>query len=215
MSDPCDNDLVKRVNSPAGELVVSVYSRQCPSRLYTYLAIEEPASFLSRRGEVVCHLVSWGGKHPVSVEWKDAGNILVSTSDELSDLDLGDAPKEACGKIAIEYSIPGYPRPADPEPTLESVPDMTRLVLEDLGPCIDAFARKGDPSRDIVADIERYAKKGPQSLAVGTIIRFSDAAKCDMSDITRSRLTRLAELYKQKPPGSNPPDTLIFRPTRP
>jgi hypothetical protein len=203
IADPCHNGLLNRSPSPDGSLVASVYSRECPSKLYTYIAIEKRPRFFEKRGEPVCHLVNWGGKHPVEVVWKDRANIFVGTSDELSDLDLGGVPKEVCASIHIDYAIPGYPRqPLSDEPVLGSVPDMIRLVLQDIGPCIDAFARKGDPNLDIIADIERYAKVGPTSMAVGLMIRFSSAADCKMTDATRKRMVKLSELYRQMPLGS-------------
>jgi len=201
MGDPCDNDLVKRVPSPDGSHVVSIYNRQCSSALFTSVALEKPPGFLGRRGEVVCYLVEWGGKHPTEVEWTDSQNIFISTPDELTDLELNYPSKDFCSNIRIRYSIPGYPRPEPPLPKNESVPDRIRFVLSELRPCLDKFPGSMDPSKSIVHDIEKTLETGPESLAVDLIIRFSDYGKCEMTDETFEHLVHLAKVFNRKPPN--------------
>ena len=211
MGDPCDNELIEQVTSPDGSHVVSIYDRKCSTKLYTYAALEKPRNFGERRGEVVCHLLTWGGKHPTEVEWTDSQNIFISTTDALTDLELAGEQTEICGKnIRITYSIPGYPRP---EPTVqnESPPDRIRLVLSKLGPCLEKFPGNLDSSKSIVHDIENYLKKGPHSMAVNLIVQFSDYGKCEMSGETREELVRLSKLYNVRPPAPEPDTLTIVR----
>ena len=87
-SDPCNNKLLKHIPSPDGNLVLSTYHRECPSKVYTTAALEKPGGFFQSKGEVVCYLMSWGDRHPVEAEWKDANNIFISTADRLQKFDF-------------------------------------------------------------------------------------------------------------------------------
>src|SRR5687768_9941759 len=79
MSDPCDDKLLTRVPSPDGKLILATYHRECPSKIYTTAFVEKPGGFLRPKGEVICNLMSWGGRHPVETVWKDKNNIYIST----------------------------------------------------------------------------------------------------------------------------------------
>lgn len=196
IGDPCDNKLVERIPSPDGSLVVSVYSRQCPSKLYTYVAVERPPKFMRSAGENYCHLVHWGGKHPVRAIWNSTRDLSISTP-ELSDLDMGGTPKDRCGDITVSYTIPGYPRPSAPRASDRPPPENIRLILDEAAPCINNFARKGDNSRDIVDRIRQMSDSGvgQQKLRLTLLIRFKKAAGCELSEEAESELKRLARMF--------------------
>ena len=204
MDDPCDNELIERIPSPDGSLVVSVYSRHCASRLYTYVAVETPPKFMRKQGEDYCHLVHWRGRHPVRATWNGNKNLAISTH-ELSDLDLGGAPKELCGDITVAYTIPGYPRPGITQAD-RSVPEGIRFVLDQAARCIDEFAKKGDNSRGVVNQIRELSEHGidQQKFAVTLLIRFTKAAGCELSDEAESELKRLAGTFGLEPELNRP-----------
>jgi hypothetical protein len=166
----------------------------------TYVAIEKPSGMFGRRGEVVCYLTTLGGKRSVDVEWKDQLNILVSTQDQLGPFDLYESPKESCGNIQIAYSIPGHPAPEEISISSESVPEMIRLAVDELAPCLDEYSQRGGELKRVSDDIRGMQRQGLDSLAIRTMINYSNLAGCEMSKATRARLIHLSGVYKLNPP---------------
>jgi hypothetical protein len=97
LRDPCDDKLLNRVPSPNGKLVLSTYHRECSYAVLTTAAVEQPPGFWGSRGEVVCYLVSWSGRHSIDAAWQSADSIFISTIDRLESLSLETQKNRARG----------------------------------------------------------------------------------------------------------------------
>jgi hypothetical protein len=192
MMDPCSDKLLKRIPSPDGTWVLSLYHRECPSLVLTDADIEKPPGFLQRRGEVICYVMSWNGRHPVEAEWKDAHNIFISTSDRLEKFDFHD-PKETCVGIKISYGV----QFRNEQQTTDSpeVIGKIKKVLSDLGPCITHYYSSNDP----VGYIDRAINNGEHRSAVELILDYAYSASCPIAPETYATLKELSETFDLKP----------------
>jgi len=196
MMDPCSNKLLKRIPSPNGSLVLSLYDRQCPSTVLTTAAIEKPAGFLQRNGEVVCYVMSWSGRHPVTAEWKDGNNISIGTTDRLERFDFYGS-KESCNGIKISYSVQfrnEQQTTDDPE-----VVAKIRRALADIGPCITAYYQAGYPTNDPVGYVNKLIDNGEHRSAVENMLGYASDAKCPISADTYESFKELSDTFDLKP----------------
>ena len=196
MSDPCKNNLLKRLPSPDGTLVLSIYDRQCRSADITMASIEKPPGFLGSRGEVVCYVMSWGGKHPVEAEWKDGNNISIGTPDRLERIDFSD-PKESCNGIKISYHVQfrnEEQSTEDPE-----VIAKLRKALSDVAQCINKFYQAAYAGNDPAGEVSKLIDKGEHRSALENLLGYTQDASCPISPETYQSLKELSETFDLKP----------------
>lgn len=196
MSDPCDDKLLKRVPSPDGSLILATYHRECRSKVYTMATLEKPAGFSRSRGEVVCHLMLWGDRHPVEAVWKAGDAILIGTTDRLEKIDFPE-PKESCAGVNVSYSVQfrnERQQTDDPE-----VISKIRKVLSEVGPCVDDFYRAANPSNGPAGDMGELVNRGEHRSAVELILAYTSDAACPISPATYDSLKELSETFDLKP----------------
>lgn len=196
MTDPCEDWLLKRVPSPGGNLVLATYHRECPSKVYTTAAVEKPAGFLRSRGEVVCHLMAWGDRHPVEAVWEDGNTVSISTTDRLEKSDFRD-PQVSCAGIKVNYGVrfrEERQEADDPE-----VVNRIRGVLSEVGPCINAYYKAGHPHNDPAGDMNKLIDKGEHRSTVELLLGYTSDAACPLSPATYESLRELSENFDLKP----------------
>ena len=195
-SDPCNNKLLKHIPSPDGNLVLSTYHRECPSKVYTTAALEKPGGFFQSKGEVVCYLMSWGDRHPVEAEWKDANNIFISTADRLQKFDF-EGSEESCGSIIINYSVQF--RNEQQETDNPEVISKMKKALSDVEPCITNYYKSANPDNDTIGYINKLINNGEHRSAVENIVGYTYSAGCPISPATYDIFKELSETFDLKP----------------
>jgi len=194
--DPCGNKLLKRLPSPDGKLVLSTYHRECPSTILTTAAVEQPPGFWGSRGEVVCYLMSWSGRHPIDAAWTTDDSILISTTDRLERFDFGDS-KKSCAGIKVDYRVEfrnEQQQTNDPE-----VISKMRRVLSEVGACIDRYYKAGYPTNDPVGEVNKLIERGEHRSAAELLFGYTADAKCPLSPATYNLFRELSQTFDLKP----------------
>jgi hypothetical protein len=196
MSDPCDDKLVTQVTSPDGNLIIAIYHRECPSKIYTYANVEKPAGFLRSRGERECRIMYWGGQHPVEAVWKDKDNILISTADRLEKLDFQDS-NDACGFIKIAYDVQF--RNEQQKTNNPEIISKIKKALSDIEPCITSYYKAANSYNDPAGDVNKLINNGEHRSAVENILSYAYSAGCPISPATYDNFKELSVTFDLKP----------------
>ncbi len=196
MSDPCKNKLLKRIPSPDGTQVLSIYDRQCPQTVITMVTLERPPAFLEKSGENLCYVTQWSGSHPVAATWKDANKILISTTDRLQKSDFYES-KETCNGIKIEYTIQfrnETQKTDDPE-----VIAKIRKALADIEPCITKYYQAAYAKNDPAGEVRKMIDSEQHRSAVENIMGYAYSASCPITPETYQTFKELSETFDLKP----------------
>jgi len=196
-SDPCDDKLLQRIPSPDGSLVLSIYERKCRSMIYTTAALEKPAGFLAKRGEVVCYVMAWsGGRYAVNAGWKDGNNISIGTPDRLEKMDFYDS-KESCAGIKISYHV----QFRNEEQTTEDPEAIAKLskALSEVAPCINKFYQAAYAGNDPAGEVSKLIEKGEHRSALENLLGYTHDASCAITPETYQSLKELSETFDLKP----------------
>jgi hypothetical protein len=196
MSDPCENKPLQRFRSPDGTLTLATYHRECASKTYTSAAIEKNPGFLQTRGEVVCHVMSWGDRVSIEAEWKNETEVFISTADRLEKFDFGES-KESCGVIKIKYRVEF--RNEEQKATDSKVISKLEKALAYVSPCIHKVYKSANPNNDVVADLNKMIRNGEHRSAVENILGYAHDANCPISPETYSLFKELSDIFDLKP----------------
>jgi hypothetical protein len=196
MSDPCSNKPLQRTASPDAALVLATYHRECATMVYTVTALEKPSPRWRARGDVLCYVASWRGRHPVEAVWTSANVIAVSTTDRLERADVNDS-SATCPGITVRYGVQfrNERQQADDPETVGKI----RRALAELGPCIDAYYRPNNPGDGPVASIRQLIDRGEYRSAVELLLSYAGDAACRPSQDTYAALVSLSETFDLKP----------------
>ena len=195
-SDPCVNKLLSQTPSPDGKLILATYHRECRWAVLTVANLEKPRTPSGSRGEVVCYLTSWGGRHPIEAVWKNRNRITISTTDRLERLEFQES-KESCGNIKISYSVQFRNERQDTsDPTIIS---KIRSVLAETEPCITSYYKSAYSANDPVKYVNGLIDKGEHRSAVELILGYTYSASCSISSATYDSLKELSDSFDLKP----------------
>ena len=194
LSDPCVNKLLSQTPSPDGKLILATYHRECRWTVLTAVSVEKPRTPSGSRGEVVCYLASWGGRHPIEAVWKNRRRIAISTTDRLERVDFGDS-KNSCGNIKIRYSVQFRNERQDTSDP--AVISKIRSVLAEIEPCItNYYANSADGP---VKYMNGLIDKGEHRSTVELILGYTYSASCPISPATYNSLKELSDTFDLKP----------------
>ena len=196
MSDPCRNKLLKRLPSPDGTLVLSIYDRQCPSTVITMATLEKPPGFLEKSGEVICYVMQWSGAHPVEAAWNDAKNISISTTDRLEKFDFYEK-KETCNGIKINYEVQfrNETQTTDDPAVIAKI----RKALADIEPCITKYYQAAYAKNDPAGEVRKMIDREEHRSAVENILGYAYSASCPITPETYQTFKELSETFDLKP----------------
>ena len=194
--DPCDDKLVSRVPSPDAGLVISVYHRECPSKIYTMAYVEKPPAGPRAQGARECRIMYWGGRHPVNAAWKDTNNIIVSTTDRMERLDFQDSA-QSCGFIKIGYDVKfRNERQKTDDPVVIA---KMKAALSGVRKCVNDYYKAANPNSDAVEYVDGLISKGEHRSALEVILGYASDAGCSVSPETYNLFKDLSETFDLKP----------------
>ena len=148
------------------------------------------------RGENVCYIANWGGKHPVEVGWKDEKNILISTTDRLERIDSIDT-KEVCNGINVNYNVQ-FRNEQQKSNDQQTVAKIKKILAEN-GKCIDDFYKSFSKNNDSVEYTSKLIDRGEHRSAVELILDYTRDASCPISPETYNTLKELSDTFDLKP----------------
>lgn len=191
----CEDELLTKLPSKDGSLVLVTYHRHCSSAEYTDVRLEKPAGYFQTKGEVTCYISSWRGQHPIEAIWESENSILLRTTDALEQFDLGDLKTNCQGiKLRYEYKLRNEDQVAkDP-----SVVPKIRKALADTGSCINAYYKSANENNDIVANINSMIDNDEHRSAVENIFGYVYSANCQISRSTFENLEELSNTFDLK-----------------